>query len=586
MRRIVLSSIALLAPAVPGLALDPTPVGFTDVTAAAGIEVMHWDGVLPNQPGEVDYWYMVAGVSAGDFDQDGWTDLYVTRLLTPNSLWRNLGDGTFEDVAATAGVDFSGRSAGGMWGDVNNDGWPDLYVTVFRRNGVNLLYINNGDGTFTEDAAARGVAMAGGEDRYYSSSAFGDYDLDGDLDLVVWEWSFTDPGNALFQNDGSGHFTEVTEAANVFGRIGGREVFGWSGSFADMDNDGWVDLVTAGDFLTSRYYRNERDGTFSDRTVAGQLGTDENGMGSALGDYDHDGDLDWFVTSIWDDQVGLWGTTGNRFYRNEGDSLFSDYTDVTTTRDGDWGWGASFLDYDNDGDLDLAMTNGVNYPYTFIENLFNITPVRLWENIGGGLMNETGAALGFDDDRSGKGLAVLDYDRDGDQDIVIANNLEMPVLYRNDGGNQRDWLQVALRGTLTNSAGLGARIRVQATADSPVQMHEMTGGNNFLSQNEPIAHFGFDREVTSVAEVRVTWPASGLTQRLTDVPLNQRILVTEPCAGDTNGDLSIALDDLEQLLVRFGGPAAGPGEGDFDADGLVGLSDLALLLRNFGRACH
>ncbi len=569
---------------------DDPVVTFTDVTTTAGVSASHWDGIPLAGP-NASLAYMVGGAAAADFDNDGWVDLYVTRVRQPNLLYRNLGDGTFADVAATAGVDFSGRSSGCIWGDVNNDGWVDLYLLTINRNGQNFLYLNNGDGTFREEAAAWGVAMTGGVERGPSSAAFGDYDLDGRLDLVVWTWSADNPANALYHNEG-GAFVDVTEAARVFERIPRQgvsfrdEVEGWSGAFSDMDGDGWADLVHAGDFVTSRYYRNRRNGSFEDVTEAARVGTDENGMGSAIGDYDNDGDLDWFVTAIFDPNApfGDWDGSGNRFYQNEGDSLFSDQTDARGVRDGGWGWGASFLDYDNDGDLDLVMTNGVDFPFLTNEDRFNHDPMKLWRNDGPGLMPEVSTSVGLTDTRSGKGLVVFDYDRDGDLDLFIANNADTPMLYRNDGGSQRAWLQVTLRGTLTSREGIGAVVRVQATPESPVQMRELRAASNFMSQNETLAHFGFDRPVSVLHRVWVTWPASGTVSELHDVPVNQRLLLAETCAGDTDGSATIDLADLETVLTNFGRTATQAG--DVTGDQAVTLSDLAVVLRNFGRNCH
>ncbi len=434
----------LLAMAVEGTVW----AAFVDVTLDAGINYVQW---MP-QPGRSysEPYMMSGGAAAGDFDNDGWVDLFVTRIHAPDLLYRNRGDGTFADVSAQAGFQTAADTNGAVWGDIDNDGDADLYVTGIETN-QHFLYINDGQGHFQEQAMERGAGLPSTHVRRGYSATFGDFDRDGYLDLHTTEWgSFPNRDgdivtvSRLLRNRGAaapGHFVDVTAAAGVsLTGVQGQNrhqpvqgVFSFASQFADLDRDGWSDLVVAGDFGTSRLFWNNRDGTFTDGTESAGVGGDENGMGSAVGDYDGDGDLDWFVTSIYDanDTCGTplpgqfcsWGASGNRLYRNDGGRQFSDHTDAAGVRNGGWGWGTSFLDYDLDGDLDLTMTNGMRIPQSLLDDPFNDDALRLWRNDGASsAFREVAEFEGLTDQGSGKGLLTLDYDRDGDLDLFIVNN--------------------------------------------------------------------------------------------------------------------------------------------------------------------
>jgi hypothetical protein len=258
-------------------------------------------------------------------------------------------------------------------------------------------------------------------------------------------------------------------------------------------------------------------------------------MGSAIGDWDGDGDLDWFVTSIFDPN-GVWGPTGNRLYRNEGNRTFSDATDAAGVRDGYWGWGTAFIDYDNDSDLDVVMTNGIYYAFDPSPSMarFDDDPMRLWRNDGPGVvMPEISAAAGLADLGSGKGLLSFDYDRDGDLDLFVVNNSGHPKLWRNDGGNAKNWLRVKAVGRPpSNLDALGARIELRATPTSPVQVHEVDAGSHFLGQSDNTAHFGLGTGPpgATVYEVKVTFP-SGRTRTISYQPHNTTLVVIEPKPG-------------------------------------------------------
>ena len=561
---------------------------FVDDSLFAGLDQPNWDGYVPPMyllTPMREYLHVVGGASAGDFDNDGWPDLFVPRVHLPNLLYHNQRDGRFAEIGAGAGVAVTARCCAAAWGDVDNDGWLDLYVVTLDPPGVNYLYVNQRDGTFDEQAQARGADLAGG-DRYYSGAAFGDYDLDGDLDLLVLSWRRR---SKLLQNDGAGFFTVVNGAAN----LGLSHSRAFAGGFADVNSDGWPDVLAAGDFGTSELCLNQGDGTFRRVTQAAGVGTDENGMGSAIGDPDNDGDLDWFVTAIFDpnqtcadDPSCGFGWTGNRFYRNDGGAAFDDATDELGVRDGRWGWGASFFDYDNDGDLDLAQAAGIRLGYIAGDDPFNDDPLRLWRNDGAGAWPDVAAELDFVNPGSGKGIVVFDYDRDGDLDVLVVNNLDPPRLLRYDGAAGPAWLQVALRGRVTNRFGIGARIHVRANPDGPTQMREVSANSNYMSQNDVVEHFGLDGGVSRLHWLAIEWPASGVWQEYFDTPVNQRLTIHETlCPGDVDEDGRVALADLETLLLHFGAAGVGPEAGDLDGDEAVGIRDLALLLNHFGAVC-
>ncbi len=520
------------------------PVVFTDVTAAAGLTYLqHVAQAPPNclfSPSSCETERLSGGAAVGDFDGDGLPDLYVTRLDGTDILFRNKGDGTFEDVTTAAGLStFTLNSNGAAFGDIDRDGDLDLFVSVIGValdpiNNRHYLFVNQGNGTFVEDAVARAAAIDPGTLRRGFSVQFGDYDRDGWLDIHVDEWvpNPSSTGSRLLRNLGSaapGFFEDTTIAAGVV--LDSTNAF--ASTFADLDDDGWPDLVVAADFGTSKLFWNNGDGTFTDGTIAAGVGSDENGMGSTIGDYDGDGDLDWFVTSIFDvnqtceTQTCFWGYTGNRLYRNDGARNFADATDIAGVREGFWGWGTAFFDYDNDGDLDLVMTNGVDFPNVSADTVFNTDPMRFWENDGAGLYTERSALGGLTDTRSGKGLLVFDYDDDGDLDLFIVNNAAGPILYRNDGGNAADWLRVETIGTDSNLEGLGAKVTIQAIALGPTQVREIGVATHFLGQSERTAHFGLGTGITPVHNVTISWP-SGQTQQFSNVARNTTLVAVEP----------------------------------------------------------
>ena len=523
------------------MAADPV---FTNVTAAAGIDYVQFDTTNPVfralDEFPLEQTWMSGGGAAGDFDGDGWTDLYVTRLGETDILYRNRGDGTFEDVSVSAGLDLDLASNGVTAGDIDNDGDLDLYVTTIHET-RNLLLINDGQGRFSEQAVARGAALDDGEVKWNYSATLGDYDGDGLLDLNTTEWGQRSEGNSyarLLHNTGDGNFEDVTVAAGVdmTAPPGYRaKTTSFTSRFSDLDGDGRADLVVASDFGNSKLFWNNGDGTFTDGTAAAGVGTDQNGMGLTIGDYDGDGRPDLFVTAIYDDDhppgLGNWGDTGNRLYRNLGGRQFDDVTDLAGVRDGSWGWGTSFLDFDNDGDLDLVMTNGVDFARVAFDTKWHDDTVRFWRN-DDGVFTEVSDLVGVDDTGSGKGLFTLDYDNDGDLDLFIINNAGQPVLYRNDGGNENDWLNVQTVGSISNRDGIGAWITVTPTLGGDSLVWEVNAGSNFLSQNELAAHFGLGLGDDPVYRVHIAWP-SGLEQDYFNVSRNSTLTAYEQLATGT-----------------------------------------------------
>jgi hypothetical protein len=508
---------------------------FVDVTAAAGMD--HVGDVLAGAGGclidSLDPPFpglfcsperYSGGAAVTDLDADGDLDVYVTRPYSADLLYMNDGTGVFADVAADVGLGDTLPTSGAAFGDVDGDGDDDLYVTTLGEL-RHWLFINE-DGVFVEDAEARGAAIADENQHAGSTPVFADYDLDGDLDLYVGEWRTSaiglQPSHArLLRNlgpDSPGTFEDVTEAAGldidgvyiaVDSDIDGTFVLsaGWS----DLDADDYPDLLLACDFHTSRLFWNQQDDTFLDGTDLAGVGTDENGMGSAVADYDGDGDLDWFVTSI-DGEY----KNGNRLYRNDGSRTFGDATDDAGVRHGDWGWGASFFDHDLDGDRDLVMTNGWN-AVGYLDD-----PMHAWTNDGTGVFAEL--ELGIEDGAQGRALVTFDADGDGDLEVLVVHAGGSVMLWRNDRVDDgAHWLRVQAPGTTSNTAGIGAIVTV--TTDAGAQMAEIGGTSHYLGHGPREAHFGLADD--AVVDVHVRWPATGIEEDLADVAADQVLVMPE-----------------------------------------------------------
>ena len=488
---------------------------------------------------------MTGGAAAGDFNNDGAIDLIVTRLDGHDLLFRNRGDGRFDEVSGRVGLDrWNLASNGAVWGDIDNDGDLDLYITTVGDT-RHYLFVNE-DGVFVEQGVERGASLETGDRRIGFSAAFGDYDLDGYLDLHVTEWRPSQlvgeaaTGVRLLRNLGAeapGHFEDVTDAAGVsmMGVASQTQAdltvgtFAFGSTFVDLDQDGWPELAVASDFGTSRLFWNNGDGTFSDGTLDARVGTAQNAMGTTFGDFDADGDLDWFVTSVFSFSSGSPGgaaegtKNGNRLFRNDGERRFTDVTTDAGVRNGSWGWGAAFFDADNDGDLDLTMTNGME-----MMPGFDADATRYWQNDATGVFQGRSTEVGLDDIEDGKGLLVFDADADGDLDLFVVNNASTPLFYRNQSRDAGAWLRVSLVGTTSNRQGIGARVSVFAD-DLPEQIREAGVSTHFLGQSEDALHFGLG--TSESADIVIRWPASGLVATLNDVPANSQIRVTEGESG-------------------------------------------------------
>jgi hypothetical protein len=497
------------------------PGKFVDVTAQAGL--FHLLGDIPENVGTLPCGgneLMAGGAAAADYDGDGHDDLFVTRLYQPNLLFHNLGDGTFEEVAAARGLDFSAASSGALWGDIDGDGDLDLFVTTMDMSGPRL-FINDG-GTFSDEAQARGAGLfvpPATKCAYLVGATFVDYDGDGDLDLQVAQWFRLTTGPASFTrllaNDGTGHFSDVTAAS----QLDPLNASAFTPAFADVDGDGDPDAWLTADFGTSALHTNA-GGVFTEVTAGAGVGTDNNGMGSAIADFDDDGDVDWFVSAIWDASVP--SADGNRLYLNDGSGVFSDATDDAGVREGGWGWGAAMFDYDGDGDLDIAMANGYGTYEEPINGL--VDPLRLWRQESSMPMTEVSAEVGFWDDRQGRSLVPFDYDGDGDLDVFVSNMGSTPMLFRNDVANGTRWLRVRLRSGGANTFGIGATVVVRAALGGQPR-HRMVHLNpGYLGHGPPEAHFGLSDHVGDVHQVVVNWP-DGSTSTLSDVAPDQVLTV-------------------------------------------------------------
>lgn len=520
---------------------QPTPTEpkrrFVEVAVQAGVDHLHWQEPEGEKGLQCGYEYMAAGAAAADFDDDGRIDLFVTRLSAPDLLYRNIGGGHFEEIASVAGVGHVGLSSAAAWADVDGDGDLDLYVSDLG-NEPNRLYINQGGGRFAEEANARGVTVpvpTEGACRLAMGVAFGDADGDGDLDLMTSQWFHKQYKenrgelSRLFLNDGKGFFRDVTSASGILL----RGVSAFSPSFADIDADGDQDLLIVGDWMTSRLFINQGKARFVNKTIEAGVGSDENGMGSALGDVDGDGDLDWFISAISD-----LGTddceecSGNRMYINDGAGRFSDRSESLGLRDGFWGWGAALFDLENDGDQDLAMTSGFDpklteYGRIMARGRYAKTPMRLWENEGSAApWPERSQALRFIDQRTGIAVVRFDYDNDGDQDLFVTNNGDHPALFRNDYA-QGCWLRVRVRGPAPNTHGVGARIQLKAKADGPTLHRVIMAGSNFMNQHPLEAHFGLGDSCGVLHELRIFRPGVDVPQILSNVDSN-RVLTVNP----------------------------------------------------------
>lgn len=547
-----LGSFALAAAGISRLNASSvtSPVRFVDVAGLAGITFRHDNAASPEK-------FLIETMGAGcgwiDYDQDGLLDLYLvnsasTRVYAPihplrGALYRNNGDGTFTDVTAKAGVGAEGLFGMGLAvGDYDNDGFPDLFVLGYSRC---ILYHNNGDGTFTDVTARAGVANAG---RWASSAAWFDYDNDGRLDLVIANYvnwspeknfycgdrgpgmrSYCHPDDfhphppTLYHNNGDGTFTDVSKSSGL-GAKGGN---GLGVVTFDYDNDGWQDIFLANDHMPNFLFHNNRDGTFHEVGYAAGVavsgeGQFEAGMGCDAADTTGASRLDLIVTHL-DMQLA-------RFYQNMGDGTFDDATfrsKISYATFHKSGFGTRFMDYDNDGRRDLFIANGhvLDNIQRYHADTQYAEPKQMFRNLGRGIFENVSDQLGPDLQlaRVSRGVAVGDFDNDGDLDILVSNNGQAPQLLRNDGGNANHWLEILLIGTKSNRDGVGARVKVMA--GDLVLYDQRKGGMSYQSAQDPRLHFGLGQH-SKIESVEIAWP-SGLITRLANLRCDQIIAVKE-----------------------------------------------------------
>ena len=581
--RVAVVAAGLIATASGGAAASDAT--FVEVSADVGLAAMQ--APSPNLFLSVaDVSRMMGAGAVGDFDNDGWPDVFVLSGGTqPDRLFMNEG-GTFVDRAVEAGLADQHIGLGAAVGDYDGDGWQDIFVVSWGRSvdsndpvaDDHRLYRNNGDGTFTDVADEAGLSDLGWFLPAGWGPAFGDMDLDGDLDLAIPSW--TQGGTRIFRNEGDGTFTDVSTSAGLTETA----IHGFAARFVDMDGDRYPELLVAGDYGTSRYYRNDGDGTFTDVTGSSGTGLDGNGMGHAVEDLDNDGDMDWFVTSIFTvtgSSPSIPGD-GNYLYRNDGDHVFAVPGNAQATVDGGWGWGVEAIDIDHDGRLDLVETNG--WPLPNLDGRLEWDGERcyVWRNLGDMSFQDVTIACGLDWTGQGRGLVRIDHDLDGDQDVIIFAYEDQLRLYRNDLAPtpDRGWLRVRLDTSAHPRLapdGYGARVEVRT--GELVQTRQVHGGSTFASQSELTAHFGLG-SAKVIDEIRVTWNDGSVT-RMVDVAPNANLLIESGLSGDLDGSGSVGFMDLLWMISAYGQPDE---DADLDADGLVDRDDVLILLANWGLA--
>jgi hypothetical protein len=545
-----LGAIGIAAAAPRAHASRKSQVTFVDIARASGITFLHDNASSPEK-----YLIETMGSGCGwiDYNQDGLLDLYLangaaTRVYTPKSflrsaLYRNNGDGTFTDVTQKAGVGAEGLYGMGIAvGDYDNDGFPDLFVCGYGRC---ILYHNNGDGTFSDVTVHAGVGNSG---RWASSAAWFDCDNDGRLDLVIAnyvDWSpernfycgdrapgmrsychpddFNPEPPTLYHNNGDGTFTDVSKSSGLAAKSGN----GLGVVTFDYDNDGWQDIFIANDHMPNSLFHNNRNGTFTEVgylagvAVSGD-GQFEAGMGADAADVTGSGRLDLVVTHL-DMQLA-------RLYRNLGDGTFEDATFRSKLGYATFhmsGFGTGFFDYDNDSLRDLFMANGhvLDNIQRYHSQVSYAEPKLMFRNAGQGIFENVSDQLGTDFalPRVSRGAAICDFDNDGDLDILVSNNGQAPQLLRNDGGNRQHWLEIMLIGTKSNRDGVGARVKL--TAGDLVSYDQRKGGMSYQSSQDPRLHFGLGSR-TKIDSLEISWP-SGMTTKLDDVGCDQIVTVQE-----------------------------------------------------------
>ncbi|HEX9793529.1 MAG TPA: CRTAC1 family protein [Planctomycetota bacterium] len=529
-----LTGLVLAAPAVAQQA------SFSDQTASAGLSFRHTiDPTFGGNP-------MISGGAVGDFNNDGWSDIFVLGGGgREDALFISQQNGKFVDQAAAWGLNGLHLGAGAVAGDINGDGLEDLYVLShgpagqLPEPGHHKLLLNTG-GAFVDIGVSAGVNFSSVGTADGMSAAMGDYDLDGDLDICVASWVFQSGGNILYRNNGDLTFTDVTAAAGL-NLIDQR---GFVPSFVDMNDDRYPELLFIADFGTSEYWINDGDGTFSLPPSQPDRFWQLNGMGQTVADFDNDLDLDFYATSIW------WGAgtgTGNGMYWNDGNHVFQETAEASGVDAGHWGWGTVALDCENDGWLDIFETNG------WQSQQFRDNPDVLFVNNHDQTFTEMAQAAGISHRTLGKGVMRLDYDQDGDEDLIAMTNNDFMKLYRNDAGSSvGNWLQVVLD-TSANPriAPGGFNTYVYARRGTEQGLRYMDAGPSYTATSERLLHFGLEGLV-QVDEVRVHWADDSWTY-VGRTAANQRITVAS--------GLPIRADELRRgAATTLSMEGANPGE--------------------------
>lgn len=475
------------------------------------------------------------GLAMSDVDGDGYVDLYVTHGSFDRGILFLFDGARYSAAPGNNGIEPTFLDNAGYFIDVDNDGWDDFISIQYQENMVEI-FRNDGTGQFAEATQSTNIYLT----KPTYSVAAADYDLDGDLDLFFAHWGTfwrdTELREYLWRNDGNGGYTDVSSIVEIkpslrpppFDDVLAEHSF--TPIFTDINSDGFPDLLLAGDFESSQVLINNSGNSFTDVTT--DVISDENGMGATIADYDRDGDMDWFVSSIYytgKEKEYAGGTSGNRLYRNDGGGQFSDVTDAAGVRDGDWGWGSCFADFDNDGYQDIFHTNGMRDAASRENNeddpLFSFfsDPSKLFMARPDLTFVEEADSAGINHSEQGRGVICTDYDGDGRVDIFIANNGRSPTVYRNRLTSSRHYLQIDLEGPPNNPRGVGARVTIQSA--SGTQTQDVVLGTNYLSQPPATLHFGLGDD-TVVSSVVVDWPGQTVPDtRLENVAVDQRLSV-------------------------------------------------------------
>lgn len=509
---------------------------YVDNTQNAGLTGVH--AAAPGHPSVM----MVGGGTIGDFNRDGWPDVFVpSGGLVPDYLYINDGDGTFTESAAAWGLTELHLGVGSAVGDFNNDGWQDLYVCSFgpagaASKGYNKLYQNNGDGSFTDVALAAGVNDPSESNNCYGA-AFGDYDEDGDLDLFVSAYSFGNRGNTLYRNEGDGTFTDVTTAVGI---VDVKTTRGFVPNFVDLNQDGYVDILLIADTGTSKYFQNNGDATFHKANTAIPDLRLPNAMGQATGDFDNDLDLDFYVSDIYYPSSGI---GGNRLFVNDGSgSNWVERAPTAGVKAAGWAWGVVATDMDNDGWQDLASTNGWF-------GSWDGYPSRLFHNQGNGSFQEVAGLCGLSHYGQGRSLLRLDADRDGDEDLIVTESNGPISYFQNETHNANHWLRISFDTSAAPGLaphGIGTEVYLRSGAQQ--RYYQLDSCQSYLGQSELSLHVGLGT-LDEVAELEVHW-ADGRVSIYPNVAADQHLVIraSEPVlsasAVQTHSRTTVTLSGL------------------------------------------